>query len=407
MTISLGRALPLADLTDARSRTLSLITGLSDARLTVPRLETINPLLWEVGHIAYFAEFWTLRHLLGQSSIIANADALYDSAKIPHDDRWTLPVPSRAQTMDFLAQEFDALLAAAPALEDSEQGRYFYRLILHHEDMHAEALVYARQILSYPVPAYAATPKTGSGALPGDVRISGGTYTIGAIPGDGFIFDNEKWAHEVELASFEIARAPVTVTEYAAFIDSGGYRQAKFWSEEGWAWRKDADARRPVYWHDDAKTRRSFDQVIALRDNEPVCNVNFYEAQAYCAWAGRRLPSEAEWEVAATGADPSLAHLDGRYSGVCDVADYEAGESVTGCRQMLGNVWEWTSSVFQPYPGFSADPYKEYSEPWFGTHRVLRGGAFTTRSRLISTRWRNFYRPYRRDIMTGFRTAKR
>ncbi|MBC5816240.1 MAG: DinB family protein, partial [Candidatus Eremiobacteraeota bacterium] len=135
MTISLGRALPLADLADARARTLSLVTDLSEARLGVPRLETINPLLWEVGHIAYFAEFWTLRHLLCHSSIIASADALYDSAKIPHDDRWTLPLPTRAQTMDFLAQEFDALLAAAPALEDSEQARYFYRLILHHEDM--------------------------------------------------------------------------------------------------------------------------------------------------------------------------------------------------------------------------------------------------------------------------------
>jgi iron(II)-dependent oxidoreductase len=158
-----------------------------------------------------------------------------------------------------------------------------------------------------------------------------------------------------------------------------------------------------LYWQ--GAMRRHFDTLVPLRDNEPVVHVNHFEAQAYCAWAGRRLPTEAEWEVAATGA-PIRGNLDATHGDVCDVSLFDDAESIYGCRQMIGNVWEWTASRFEPYPGFSPDPYKEYSEPWFGTHYVLRGGAWSTRSRLISTRWRNFYRPHRRDIITGFRTVK-
>ncbi len=408
--------LPMFDLAEARSRTLALAADLRDDQLTVPKLETINPILWELGHIAYFAEFWILRHVFGEPPMVANADALYDSAKIAHDDRWSLPLPSRDKTLQFMQREFDGVLAHRA--QSISRAEYFYELALRHEDMHAEALVYTRQILGYPTPSFVSMDPLEGGPLPGDARVPGGRFVIGSLPDDGFVFDNEKWAHEVDITPFEIARAPVTNAEFASFIADGGYAKPKYWSEEGWGWLQTEGARQPTYWNAGNTARRSFDREIALREHEPVCNVSKFEADAYCTWAGRRLPTEAEWEIAATGGEhqrypwgedpisPERANLDGIRGGPCDVGAFAKGESPVGCRQMLGNVWEWTSTVFDQYPGFVVDPYAEYSEPWFGSHYVLRGGAWTTRSRLISSRWRNFYRPHRRDVMTGFRTVK-
>lgn len=399
-------ALSLDGLRDARARTLALVSGLTDAQWSVPMLEIINPILWEIGHVAYFAEFWTLRHLFGEAPIVPNADALYDSAKIAHDTRWSLPLPDRAATFEFMRTQLERICERAEKAASPAEAVYFYRLALHHEDMHDEALVYTLQTLGYPWPLQrggAAPNGDASDAELGDTTIPGGTYRIGSTPDDGFVFDNEKWAHDVELAQFEISRTPVTNREFAAFVDDGGYRKRELWSAQGWAWRMQAGADHPVYWQ--GKMRRHFDTLVPIRDSEPVVHVNYFEAQAYCAWAGRRLPSEAEWEIAATGA-PLAGNLDGAYGDVCDVALFEAAQSRYGCRQMIGNVWEWTQSVFEPYPGFAPDPYKEYSEPWFGTHYVLRGGAWSTRSRLITTRWRNFYRPHRRDVITGFRTVR-
>lgn len=398
-------ALALDDLREARARTLALVSDLTDAQFNVPMLEIINPFLWEIGHVAYFAEFWTLRRLFGEASIVPNADGLYDSAKIPHDTRWSLPLPDRAATLEFLRMQLERVCERAEEAASIPDAAYFYRLALHHEDMHDEAFVYTRQTLGYSWPlARAAVPDTMNDDEDlGDAAIPGGTYRIGSTPGDGFVFDNEKWAHEVDVTPFEIARTAVTNAQFAAFVDDGGYRKREIWSDEGWAWRMQAKAVHPVYWK--GAMRRHFDRLVPLRDHDPVVHVNYHEAQAYCAWAGRRLPTEAEWEVAAAGS-PIRGNLDGSYGDVCDVRYFEEAESRYGCRQMIGNVWEWTQSRFEPYPGFAADPYKEYSEPWFGTHYVLRGGAWSTRSRLISTRWRNFYRPYRRDIITGLRTVK-
>lgn len=402
-------ALCLDDLRDARARTLALVSDLTDAQWTVPMLETINPFLWEIGHVAYFAEFWTLRHLFAQAPIVPNADALYDSAKIPHDSRWSLPLPKRDATFTFMQTQLERMCERAEHAAGIPEAAYFYRLALHHEDMHAEALVYTRQTLGYAWPSchreVSNDPERSRAAsVLGDTKIPGGSYRIGSTPDDGFVFDNEKWAHEVELQPFEIARTPVTNAEFCAFIDDGGYRKREYWSDEGWAWRTKANAEHPIYW--EGTMRRHFDRLMPLRDAEPVVHVNYFETQAYCAWSGRRLPTEAEWEVAAAGA-PVRGNLDGAYGDVCDVTMFADAESRYGCRQMIGNVWEWTQSVFEPYPGFATDPYKEYSEPWFGTHYVLRGGAWSTRSRLVTTRWRNFYRPQRRDIITGFRTVKR
>lgn len=408
-------------LKDARARTLALVSDLTDDQLSVPMLDIVNPYIWELGHVAYFAEFWTLRNLYGLAPLIANADQLYDSAKIPHDERWSLPLPSRAETMEFLRRQLgqveEHLERGTPTDKDST---YFHRLALYHEDMHDEASIYTRQTLGYPKPAFAGeVPRRGAGdgSASGDVRVNGGTYRIGAQPDDGFVFDNEKWAHDIDVDDFEIARTPVTNAEFATFVESGGYRTMRYWSDAGWAWRESARAEHPLYWRPQWE-RRHFAEWLPLVDLQPVCHVNWFEAEAFCKWAERRLPTEPEWEVAATGGrrrryawgdsppEPHLANVDAWVGDVVDVRAHPEGDSPAGCRQMIGNVWEWTSTTFGPYPGFSPDPYKEYSEPWFGTHMVLRGGAWSTRARLITTRWRNFYRPHRRDIITGFRTCK-
>ena len=405
--------LRLDDLRDARARTFALVADLADEQFTVPMLEIINPLLWEIGHVAYFAEFWTLRHLFGQAPIIGDADKLYDSAKVAHDTRWSLPLPNRAATLEFMRVQLERMLERAGEAAERPGAAYFYNLALFHEDMHDEALIYTRQTLGYPWPLpchgkvspchgeVSNHPEPVEGT---DAKIPAGTYTTGSTPGHGFVFDNEKWAHDVHLDAFEIARTPVTNAQFRAFVGDGGYRTREFWSDEGWAWRENAQAEHPLKWENGM--RRHFDRLVPLDDHEPVVHVNLHEAQAYCVWAGRRLPTEAQWEVAAMGA-PVCGNLDAAYGDVCDVRLFENAQSRYGCRQMIGNVWEWTQTPFEPYPGFTPDPYKEYSQPWFGTHYVLRGGAWSTRSRLITTRWRNFYRPHRRDVITGFRTVKR
>ena len=244
---------------------------------------------------------------------------------------------------------------------------------------------------------------------------------LGAPPGGDFVFDNEKWAHEVRLHPFRISRTPVTNTEYAAFVEARGYSRQEWWSEDGWTWRSGENLQAPKYWvkQDGAWAQRRFNRVIALRPDEPIIHVSWHEAQAYCRYANRRLPLEAEWEYAASwnagasekrnypwGAQvPGADHANLESAGLTGVANFPAGDAASGCRQMLGNVWEWTASAFAPYPGFVVDPYQEYSEPWFGTHKVLRGGSFATTRRLIRNTWRNFYTPDRTDIFAGFRTC--
>ncbi len=413
------RRFDLADeLRRARERTLSYVRDLRDDELQLPLLDTVNPMLWELGHVGYFAEFWTLRALYGLDPIVPNADRLYDSARIPHDDRWTLPLPNRAETLAFLERQCETMLARLGD-DPPAAARYLHRLALHHEDMHGEAVLYTRQSMGYCRPPTVVREAAEAGALPGDATVPAGRYRIGARPDDEFVFDNEKWEHDVELASFRIARAPVTNAEFLHFVEAGGYVERRFWTDAGWAWRISAQADAPLYWRRAASgwERRHFDRWQPLRPDQPVVHVNLFEAQAYCAYAGRRLPTEAEWEIAATGAthrrypwgdappDASVANLDHWYGDVTDVAAFPEGESIFGVRGMIGNVWEWTSTAFGPYPGFSPDAYREYSEPWFGDHYVLRGGAWSTSATMISTRWRNFYRPQRRDIITGFRTC--
>jgi iron(II)-dependent oxidoreductase len=403
-----GRAMSLQDdLRDARGRTLALYADRPS--LDVPYLPILNPPLWELGHVAWFQEIWVLRRTLGQPPLRADADRLYDSAKVAHATRWGLPLPDRAGTLAFLEAVLDRVSRALDGPITADLA-YFAALALYHEDMHGEAFAYTRQTLGWPAPALSTAQAPAAGPWPGDVAVPAGSWRIGAEPGAGFAFDNEKWAHDVEIPAFRIARAPVTQAEYAPFVDDGGYARRALWTDAGWEWRRAAAAEHPVHWRrgPDGWERRVFDQhvPIAAQPHRPVIHVNAHEAEAWCRWADRRLPTEPEWERAAAGA-PMAGNLDFRHGDTVDVAAFPAADSAVGCRQMVGNTWEWTATAFGPYPGFERDPYAEYSEPWFGDHRVLRGGCLATRARLLRPTWRNFYKPDRRDVWAGFRTCAR
>jgi iron(II)-dependent oxidoreductase len=423
----------LETVTEARRRSLELISDLSDEQLIGPRLAIVNPLQWEIGHVAWFQERWILRHAAGQNPRRPDADDLYDSAQILHDTRWDVILPSRSETLEYVKNIGDRVLTLLSQGKISDEIAYFVRLTVFHEDMHDEAFTYTRQTLGYPPPrfwSHPCFPSVEAGPLPGDVIIPGGTFMFGAAAELPFVFDNEKWAHPVEVGSFAIARAAVTQDEFREMVDDGGYQRKELWSEAGWRWREQAGTPHPVCWRPTpggSWQRRDFDRWVSLEPHRPVLHVNWFEADAFCRWAGRRLPTEAEWEMAASAEPtpdgrgiserkrhfpwgdspptPERANLDWRAMGCLDVGALSAGDSAFGCRQMIGNVWEWTESDFVPFPGFVADPYREYSEPWFGTHKVLRGGCWVTRSRLIRNTWRNFYRPERSDVWAGFRTC--
>jgi iron(II)-dependent oxidoreductase len=342
------------DLVDSRARAVRVTGDLDGERLLGPKLAIVNPPLWEIGHVSWFQEFWCLRQRAGAApadSMLPGADALYDSAAVAHDRRWDLPLPDLKATRAYGEAVLENVRGRLAREPESEALQYFVRLATFHEDMHAEAFHYTRQTLEYGAPdsSYSVSAKE-------DLECKGQAFPLGAKPGSGFAFDNEKWAHEVQLAPFRIARSVVTNGEYLTFVEAGG-AAPRYWKQEGGQW-----------------LQRRFDRWIPLKPDEPVRHVSWNEAQAWCAWAKRRLPTEAEWECAS----PRL--------------DY-------------GQVWEWTASAFAPYPGFVLDPYKEYSAPWFGTHKVLRGGSFSTPARLMRPSFRNFYVPERGDVFCGFRTC--
>ncbi|HEY1328739.1 MAG TPA: selenoneine synthase SenA [Casimicrobiaceae bacterium] len=412
----------LADaLREARDYTLSIYAHLSAAQEAFPQIPTVNLPRWEIGHIGWFQEFWCLRQRDGAvaPSRLSGADALFDSSNVPHAARWSLPVPDWDGIHRYLARTLADTLDALPGADDAR--RYFFELALYHEDMHAEALLMTLQTLALPAPPLLQEPRAATAPRTmcnDDLAVPGGDVAIGT-PRESlarrFVFDNEKWTHTVELAPFLIARRCVTNAEFAQFVDEGGYTHAALWSDEGNAWRAASARRAPAYWvreRDDAPWHaRRFDAIVPLDPHAPVMHVNAFEAQAWCRWAGRRLPSEAEWETAARHADdadpPATCaqhNLDAMH-GAPIAADAWPLSAHRPLAHMLGNVWEWTASAFDPYAGFAADPYADYSAPWFGSHRVMRGGSWATRARLVHPRFRNFYLPHRHDPFVGFRTC--
>ena len=431
------------DLKDARQRTLELVDGLDQQQIIGPRLDMVNPLLWEIGHVAYFHELWTLRHIDGADSLLDNADELYDSINIAHEDRWDLPLLSLDDTKTYMQQVLDAEIKRLKRKDVTAQDIYLTRYAVFHEDMHTEAYTYSRRTLNYPAPALTNSEKNDmaydAGPLEGDVDIIGGEFLLGAPEDKGqedngpennseakiFCFDNEKWQHPVNIKSFRIARATTTYQQYAKFVDDGGYSHQTYWGDDGWDWLQKNGISTPNGWKKDADGHwqiKQFDQWQDMRPHAAVTHVSWYEASAYCRWANRRLPTEAEWELAASGSPSNTnekrrypwgdeeptekyVNMDSRAMRSIDVGALPDGDSAFGCRQMLGNVWEWTADTFNPYPGFIADMYQDYSQPLFGQTKVLRGGAWTTRSRMIRNTWRNYYGPDRNDVFAGFRTC--
>jgi ergothioneine biosynthesis protein EgtB len=386
-----GAALAQA-LLDSRARTWALVDDLTDAQWQVPEQRGVNPIAWELGHLAWFAEFWILRGphtrdadgfaVAARPSRHAGPDARFDSSRLAHAARWRTAMPSRAELIDMLGAQLDACVAALPAVDDdADEGQgdaalYFHRLALFHEDMHGEAFTWLRAALGLPAPAGCVLP-----ALPKaePFRVPGSDMQIGSSSTRaGFAFDNEQPVRSLTLADFEIDAAPLTAGAFLRFVEAGGYDDAGYWPGAAGAWRATSNLGHPQRWRHDAAAgwqTRWFDNWLPLAPDAPVIHVNAFEAEAYCRWAKRRLPSAAEWEHAAS-------------------------------RMHWGaSVWEWTADAFQPYPGFAPGPYREYSAPWFGDHRELRGGAFATSVRMHDRRYRNFFEPHRSDVFAGFRTA--
>lgn len=367
-----------ASLTGAQQTTRQLTARFATQTLQVPLLAIVNPPLWELGHMAWFQEFWLHRRGdFAVASMLEHADRWYDSSRVAHDTRWDLDLPDFAATRRYAQAVLDrslALLAEKP-LED--ETAYFAQLALLHHDMHNEAFSYTWQTLGFAPPAAQLLPRALSQE---DIRMDACSAPIGSRAGEGFCFDNEKWRHDAALAAYAIAASPVSNAAFRKFVDIGGYARRALWSDEGWKMREQLALDHPRYWKREkgAWLLRRFDAWLPLDGDEPVMHVSAHEAEAYCRWAGRRLPREAEWEHAARNA-PGF--------------DW-------------GQVWEWTTDRFAPYAGFSADPYKEYSAPWFAEdHRVLRGGSFATAGRLLRPAFRNFYKPERADMFCGFRTC--
>lgn len=427
-----------------RSRTLALIDDLSDEALAVPYHPGVNPPLWELGHAAFFYEVFVLAELAGQPTFDPAMDDLWDSFHIDHHDRWQPGLfPGRQHTRDYAVQVYDRVETLIRTAELTEQATYLLRYAICHQHMHIESMIWCRQTVGYPSPADArATPAVAS-IGEGDATIPAGIYQLG-MPADSprfggrdFSFDNEKPGFVRSVSAFRIARTLVTNAEFQAFVDAGGYEQPELWSFGGRKWLDtEVDValvhgspepimrrpRHPLYWrfHNGDWQERLFDRWQPLQPDFPVTHISYWEAEAWCHWAGRRLPTETEWEVAALGnrpqqpqrrfpwgddPDPERVDMDARLMAQLPVTALPEGDSPFGCRQMLGTVWEWTSSQFLPYDGFRVDIYPYMSTLQFGDHKVSRGGSCATSSYLIRGTYRQAYLPQRSDVYTGFRTC--
>jgi ergothioneine biosynthesis protein EgtB len=385
-------ALLAAALADAREHTLRCFGALQAAlspSMEVRYAPELNPPRWELGHVAWFEERWIARNperLRGAAaapettlaaSLLPRADALYDSSRVAHTTRWQLDLPDAARTLRFAEQVRERTLALLAQGGGDDDALYFFRWALAHEDMHAEAAAYMAQHLALPL-AEALRQAAPAPGPEGELACPGGPFMLGH-GGPGFVFDNERGAHAVQLAPYRIDRAAVSWARFLPFVEAGGYEEPALWNPEGWAWRQRCSNGRPrhLVQEDGVWQRAVFGQWTALDPDQPALHLTHHEAQAWCRWAGRRLPSEAEWECAALQAEGFV----------------------------WGEVWEWTASPFAPYPGFEPHPYRDYSLPWFDGRPVLRGGSFATAPRMKHARYRNYFPADRNDLFAGFRSC--
>ena len=422
---------------DARVRTLLLIAPLDAEALQIQHSPLMSPIVWDLGHIAHFEDLWLLRNIGSdpEGRTFGEIPGMFNPFENPRSVRGDMDLPSLREAVELLAAIRRSVLAHLETLEPDDESRlladdFVFHLVAQHEYQHNETILQTLQLKKgdpYAAPRMTAVPASPETAPTGMVRFDGGEVIIGTDGGGvaAGAYDNERPAHPVEVAPFEIDVAPVTNAEYRAFIEEGGYDTRDHWSDAGWAWRTEEGLEAPMYWFrgDGAWHTRVMDWTGPVPDDHPVCHVTYYEAEAYAAWAGKRLPTEVEWETAASWdpsssekrlhpwgdepATPLHANVDQLSFGTAPVGAYPRNVSPLGCHGMIGDVWEWTASDFRPWPGFESWPYDEYSKVFFGDeYRVLRGGSWATRPGAIRNTFRNWDYPIRRQIFAGFRCAR-
>lgn len=426
------RAQLAARLEAARRRTLAL-TDCDDQELLKQHSPLMSPLVWDLAHVGSQEELWLVRDVGGREPLRCDIDDMYDAFQHSRSSRPELPLLSPAESRRYLAEVRDKALdvldrtplEGSPLLENG----FAFGMIVQHEQQHDETMLATHQLRvgdpilqAAPLPAEVLDPD--AGRLPREALVPAGPFTMGTSV-EPWALDNERPAHQVDVPAYWIDTLPVTNADYRSFMDDGGYSRSGLWSDAGWAHRMEANLEAPKYWKDDGGTwlRRRFGVVETVPDDEPVQHVCWYEAEAYARWAGRRLPTETEWEKAARwdpAADrsrrypwgdedpqPRHANLGGSALRPSPAGSYPQGASALGVRQLMGDVWEWVSSDFRPYPGFAAFPYREYSEVFFGPdYKVLRGGSWAVDAAACRGTFRNWDYPIRRQIFAGFRTAR-
>ena len=416
-----------ADLAASRARSLALLEPLDDADLLRQVSPLMSPLVWDLAHVGNYEELWLLRAVAGVPALRPELDSLYDAFEHPRATRPSLPVLRPREARAYLSGVRDHALDVLDRtdLEGRELVRdgFVWRMVVQHEHMHDETMLATLQLRGgqRSLPPDAPLPRGRDVAPHDDVLVPGGPST-GGTSTDPSALDNERPAHPVHLPSFRIDRVPVSNAQYAAFVRAGGYDDVRLWHPTGWAHLQASGRRRPMAWAEDLGTLVRFGEVQPVDPAEPVQHVCFWEADAYARWAGRRLPTEQEWEKAC-GWDPvaerrrrypwgdtapsaALANLGGAAARPAQVGAYPAGASAYGVEQLVGDVWEWTCSGFDPWPGTRSFPYAEYSGVFYGgDFRCLRGGSWATHPTAVRTTFRNWDLPVRRQVFAGFRTA--
>jgi gamma-glutamyl hercynylcysteine S-oxide synthase len=430
------KELVASELERVRQRSFGLTTSvLDDAELVRQHSRLMSPLVWDLAHVGNYEELWLLREAAGIDPMRPEIDNLYDAFEHPRADRPSLPLLDPREAHDYLGLVRRKVLDSLDTirLPDGDPGQplltdgFVYRMVIQHEHQHDETMLATHQLREGdPVlPPTDATPAPADArAWPEEVYVDAGEFVMGTST-DAWAYDNERPAHTVDLPAFWIDTTPVCNRDYLAFMADGGYDEPRWWTDRGWDWRARSGKRTPAFWVRDGDTwlRRRFGHTELLPMDEPVQHVCWYEAAAYARWAGKRLPTEAEWEKAASwdpvhatkrrfpwGDDPAgdeHANLGQVRFHPAPVGSYPRGGSPVGARQMLGDVWEWTATRFAGHPGFCVFPYREYSEVFFGTeYMVLRGGSWATDPTACRTTFRNWDYPIRRQIFAGFRCAR-